>query len=142
MSLTNVVPYFQGVMNSLGHKEWRDALADDNIPRTLIDRSYHLQLGEASTIKQNQDLIEIMQPVVVKLYVKGYRSTWEGRDKALQFEEAIIRTALSEARRHQAYVGIRNVLFLSGSVAELSTDNDNTMRVTINFNCYLIMASA
>lgn len=142
MSLTKVIPYFRTVMDTLGHKEWKDALADDNIPSTVLDRSYHILMGDASNIKQNQDAIEVNQPIAVKLFVKGYRQTADGRDRAITYQEAIIKKALEDARRCQTYEGIKNVIFQNGGITELSSDNDNTMRVTLNFNCIVIMANA
>src|SRR5690606_922977 len=118
------------------------AFSDDNIPSTIIDRSYHLLLGESSNIKQNQDLIEVLQPVSVKLYIKGFRDTSEGRDRAVQYQEAAIKEALETDRRGAAYTGIKNVLYQGGGLTELSTDNDNLIRITLNFNCHVIMAAA
>lgn len=143
MSLTSVLPYFRSVMTtSLNHKEWKEAFADDNIPSTIIDRSYHLLLGDTSNIKQNQDLIEITQPVSVKLYVKGYRNTSDGRDRAVEYQEAIIKEALETDRRATTYSGIKNVIYQGGGLTELAVDNDNLIRVTLNFNCHVIMAAA
>lgn len=142
MSLSNVLPYFRSVMNSLNHSEWKDALSDDNIPSNLLDRAYHLLLEDASPIKQNQDVIEINQPISVKLYVKGFRTTSDGRDRAVLFQEGVIKKALEDARRCTTYVGIKNVLFVGGGIRELSSDNDNIMRVTLNFNCIVMMANA
>ena len=143
MSLTSVLPYFRSVMTTaLNHREWKDAFSDDNIPSTIIDRSYHLLLGESSNIKQNQDLIEVLQPVSVKLYIKGFRDTSEGRDRAVQYQEAAIKEALETDRRGAAYTGIKNVLYQGGGLTELSTDNDNLIRITLNFNCHVIMAAA
>ncbi len=129
-------------MKALNHNEWTDALNDENIPSTIIDRSYHLLLGDASNIKQNQDLIEINQPISVKLYIKGYRDTADGRNRAIVHQEAIVKKALEDARRCQTYDGIKNVTFQGGGINELSADNDNTMRVTMNFNCIVLMANA
>jgi hypothetical protein len=137
-----VLPYFRTAINTLNHTEWKDAFSDDNIPSTLIDRSYHLLLTDSSTIKQNQDLIEINQPISVKLYVKGYRNTSDGRDRAIGYQEALIKEILETDRRAASYSGIKNVLYLGGGLEELSQDNDNLIRVTLNFNCYVIMAAA
>jgi len=127
---------------SLGHTEWKDAFADDNIPSTLINRAYHLLLGESTKLKQNQDLIEVNQQVSVKLYVKGYRDTNERRTKAIEYLEAAIKETLETDRRAAAYNGIKNVTYVSGGLSEYSVDNDNLIRITMNFNCHVIMAAA
>lgn len=143
MSLTSVLPYFRSVMTTaLQHKEWKDAFSDDNIPSTIIDRSYHILLGDTSNIKQNQDLIEVNQPVAVKLYIKGFRDTSDGRDRAVQYQEAAIKETLETDRRAAAYTGIKNVTYVGGGLTELSADNDNLIRITLNFNCHVIMAAA
>lgn len=130
-------------MKSLDHKEWKDALSDDNIPSTIQDRCYHLLLGQASNIKQSHTAIEIMQPVSIKLYVKGYRDTNEGRDKAVTYQDAVIKRALVESRRNgSSYPGVKNVIFVDSAIEQMSSDNDNVFRVTMNFSCYLTMASA
>ncbi len=141
MSLTKVVPYFRTVMTTLGHKEWKDALDDTNIPSTVLDRSFHIMVGDSTPIKQNQDLIEINQAMSISLFVKGYRDTATGRDQALTYQEAIIRKALEDARRATTYDGVKNVKYAGGNISELSDTNNNVMRLTMNFNCFVIMAS-
>ncbi len=143
MSLANVIPYFRSVMTTLNHQEWRDALADDNIPKTLLDRAFHMRLGEATTIKQNQEVIEITQPIAIQLFVKGYRNTADGRDRAVGYQDAIVKKALETDRRcaNATYTGIKNVQFQSTAINELSNDNDNVMKVTLNFNCIVMVAN-
>lgn len=142
MSLTSVVPYFRTAMNSLNHTEWKDAFSDDNIPSTLMDRAYHILVSETNNIKQNQDLIELEQAVSVKLYVKGYRTTSDGRDRAITYQENVIKEILETDRRAASYSGIKNVKYTGGGLTELSQDNDNLIRITLNFNCHVIMAAA
>lgn len=144
MSQASVIPYFREVMTSLNHKEWKDAFSDDNIPSTIVDRSYHLLLGSGSAIKQNQEVIEINQPVSLKLYVKGYRDTADGRDRAITFMESIIKKALETDRRAAGTYasGIKNVLLLSSDLDELDVSNDNIIRVTLNFNCIVMLANS
>lgn len=139
---SQVLPYFRAVMKALGHTEWKDPLNDENIPDTIINRAYHLRLGDASSIKQNQTAIEVNQPIQVRLFVKGYKASNETRDRAVEFMDAIVQRSLNEARRNAStYTGIKNVSLVNSLVDELAQSNDNTMRVTVNFNVYLIMAS-
>ncbi len=141
MSLTKVVPYFRTVMTTLGHKEWKDALDDTNIPSTILNRAFHIMPTEASSLKQNQDAIEIEQAVAVKLYVKGFSNTAAGRDLAMQYQEDVIRSALTDSTRAQLYPGLKNVKFSGSNLTELSANNNDVIRVTMNFKCFIIMAS-
>lgn len=129
-------------MTALGHQEWKDAFADDNIPSNLMNRAFHILLTDNSNVKQNQTVIEINQPVAVKLYVKGYRNTADRRDQAMVYQEAAIKKALEDDRRCQTYAGIKNVIYQGGGLTELSADDDNVIRVTMNFNCIVMMANA
>lgn len=141
MSLTNVKPYFRTVLKELGHREWKDAFNDENIPGTVLNRSYHLKLGDSSPIgTQDSNLIKISQPITIKLYVKGYRNVNEGVDTAVEYAEAIIKKALGDVRRSTSYTGIMNVTFGGKTQNELSTDNDNVIKVELNFNCVVLLA--
>ncbi len=142
MSLQAPIAYFRTILNSLGHKEWKDAFSDDNIPSTVLDRMYHLLLGEASSIKQNQDMIELTAPMAIKLYVKGYKDPVDGRDKAAAYFDNILKNALAADNRVTQTNGIKNITFVGGGLSELDVDNDNIIKVTMNFNCFITMATA
>lgn len=139
--LTKVLPYFRAVMNDLGHKEWRDAIPDDNIPNTIIHRSYHLLIATVGSARQNQSLIEMECPIGVTLIVKGYKDTSSGMDLAVTYEEEILKKALENFRRAATYDGIKNVKFVSGEIKELNKQTDNIFRITMIFNCSVATAT-
>ncbi len=141
MSMSAPVSYFRSVMNNLGFKEWPDAFADDNIPATLIDRQYHLQLSDAANLKQNQDIIDFSCPIAVKFFIKGFRTTAEGRDKATAYFDNVLKASLLASTRCTQTNGIKNVIFDGGNIATIG-DNDNLVKVTMNFNCILMLATA
>jgi hypothetical protein len=140
MSLAAPVTYFRTVMNALSHKEHKDAFNDENIPSTALHRSYHLYLEQASIVNQNQSVIEVLQPIRVRLFVKGYRDPWTGRETALGYADSILKSALAPTRRHTQTSGIKNVTFISGQPTELSIDNDNVIQMELNFNCLVLLS--
>lgn len=137
MSLASVIPYFQTVMNELGHTEWTDAFNFENIPSTVIDRAYHLTLESGTGIKQNQNDIETQQPISVRLFVKGFRDPAEGRDRAVGYVEDVIQKALSASRRLTG--GLKNVQLQNMSYQAFGDTNDNIVMATLNFNTLVLL---
>ncbi len=145
MSLSQVLTYGRTAMIALQHTEWKDALPTgsevDNVPSTKLDRAFHIRLGACGPTRQNQTLIELNAPLEVILFVKGYKDTAAGRDRAAGYLTEIITTFLQNDRRIASVASIKNVLFVSGDIKELSSDNDNAFMVVCNFNFQLGLAT-
>ena len=95
MSLTAVRTYFRARMNERSYAEHVDGFNIDNIPSTLLHKSYHLLSGPVRPIKQNQEVIELTSEITIRFFLKGYRKPSEAIDLAIAEEEALIKSSLN-----------------------------------------------
>ena len=137
MSLTNLRPYLRSVMNSLGYSEWTDGFNWENIPSTIIDGTYHLEVQENSSAKQNQYDIEIEIPVVIRLFTKGFRDPASGIDDMISKIEGIIKEACKPTASLGSLVSCK---FRTMAVEPFIVSNDNLIMGRIEFSNILILA--
>lgn len=132
MSLSLVRPYFKARCLAVGLTEHPDEFNIDNIPSTIIDKSFHVGLTSANGDKLNQNDQEISAPVEVVFYYKGFRDPSDGLDKAIAKSEELIKEAERPSNRLGAC--IKNVNLNSIVYEALSLGNDNVIRTRIVFN--------
>src|ERR1700754_4025658 len=90
-SLSQIKPYFRTQLDALEYHEHKDGFFRNNIPETVLDKSYHLLVGPVvggpvSHTHQTTDT-----EVSVALYLRGYRSSEEAIDQALLAMDTIIK---------------------------------------------------
>lgn len=73
MSLHLIKPYFIDTLDKMALKRWPDAFSFDNIPSNIIDGAYHVLLLTANGVTTSNQHVEIIQPVEVRVFFKGYR---------------------------------------------------------------------
>jgi len=132
MSLVNIRPYIRNQMESLAFKEWKDGFADDNIPSSIIDRSYFLGIGTATEDQTNALDVELTQEVELRVYFKGFRDPQGAIDSCLGECEAIIAKLCKFADYTEA--GLKQVRFSSMDIEPLTDEqNDNVVRAVFVF---------
>lgn len=133
MSLTSVLSYFRTRLNGLGHTEWTDAFNFENIPETIIDRSYHLDFNPTSLNSINQNHIDLTQSVTVRLFVKGYSDPSAGRDRLISLAQGVICDIINPTN---STVGpaVKGADFSTMNIVPVAESNDNTMFAEIEFN--------
>jgi hypothetical protein len=120
-------------MNSLGFQEWKDGFAVDNIPRTLLNGSYHIETNSVSPTRPNQQLITFEMTTIVRVHFKGYRTPADAIDKSFTEAERILADILQPANKLQGPC-VKDV-YLSGlSVLPLGATNDNAVILELTFN--------
>lgn len=139
--MTNVLPYFRARLNGLGHKEWADSLNFNNIPETIVDRSYHLDFNPTVQNTQNQNQLDMAQDMTVRLFVKAYRNTSAGRDRLISLAQEAICDIISPLNGD---IGpdVKHVEFNSMNIIPIDGSNDNTMYAEMNFSARLILQFA
>ena len=137
MSLDVIKPYFRLRCNSIGLVEHEDAFNIENIPDTLADGSYHISFLSFSGIKSNQNDQELLIPIEVVFFKKGYRYPSEGIDNALTLVESLIK----EVQRPQYRLGtvIKNITTGNCDIEQQSLSNDNIVMVRIVFNLIMTL---
>ena len=137
--MTGVRPYFQSIMKDLGFDEWRKSLEPDNIPKSLIKKVYHLQIGSIQGLSQNQQALDMSVSVTVSFLVSGGRDEMSGIEDAERVALGIIREAVSVSKKILAE-GIVNVEFQSQTNEAISGRNDNLVLSRLTFSARVIIS--
>lgn len=137
MSFSTIRPYFQDRMIAVDSelREWEDAFNLENIPSTILDKSWHIQFNPMGyNTGGAQTCLSFDCPVTLSVFFKGYRNPREAVDTALIFADAIIKECTKPVQRLNQ-PNIKNVLPSLVSVRELDTTNDNAAILEIQFSC-------
>jgi hypothetical protein len=118
-------------MDGLGYKEWDDLFNIDNIPSTIIDGAYHVEVGSGSGAVINQHVLNTEFPIVLRLFRKGFRDPAEMRDEMLGELQTIICDILLPAVRLSS--GVKNIIFDGWDFLPLSESNDNSIILEMRF---------
>jgi len=137
MSLVSVRQYFRDRMDSLSYSEWTDGFNFVNIPSTILNRSYHLEVGTISSNAANQHVHEFSYPITLRLFLKGYRDPSAAIDDSIVEIESIYSNVLSPTNRYS--ISIKDVVPNSVSVIPLDASNDNSIIVQFEFDTKIVM---
>lgn len=138
--LSAVLPFFRTQLAALGYKEWDDSFNFENIPSSLIDKRFHLELQDALGVRNNQLDQEISVPVLARIFLKGYRNTSSARDDAIARGQTILETILKPEVRVGEYPdGLKNVSLESMSTEAAKTSNDNLIVLNLTFSCLIFL---
>lgn len=133
MSISLIKPYFTQQLNALGLTEWTDAFGEDNLPSTVVDRSYHQRVVNVSGTSINQETLEYLVNHELKIYFKSFNDTDLGVDNALIESESVIVKCCNLPDYSTA--GLKGVFLDSMDVSPFDNEvNDNLMVATIQFS--------
>lgn len=139
MTLGGVRDYFRTRLNILTYKEWPDGFNTANIPATVFDKSYHLEVGTINVKNQSQTGFEFAYPVTLRVMSKGFRDPSAAIDAALDNAQTILADILAPAVRLQTN-GLKQILPTSINTLPLQISNDNAVMLVMTFSAYLIIA--
>ena len=143
MSFSTLKPYFQSRMEAVDTelREWEDAFNVDNIPSTILDKSWHITFSPASyNTGGAHTCLSFECPITLRVFFKGYRNPREAVDMALIFADAILKECTKPVQRLNQ-PSIKNVLPNNVDIRELSDSNDNAAILEISFLCTVIIES-
>lgn len=131
MSISNVRPFYKNRLEILGFTHWADGFNFENIPSTILDNAFHIEVNpsDAGVINQHAQFIDM--PVTVRVFRKGFVDVSAGIDSALLDVENIICDILLPSIRLGS--DIKNVVFDGFSVNPLADSNDNAIMLELNF---------
>ena len=133
MSITSIKPYFSSKLVTLGFEEWPDGFGDDNIPSTLVDRTFHQRFINASGTKVNQESFEMLVTHQIKVFFKGFRDPAAAIDQGLLESQSLIAELLNLADYSTA--GIKGLFFANFTVEPFDdVQNDNLIVATLTFD--------
>jgi len=137
MSFTDLHPYFQERMKAVDadFQEWEDAFNVENIPSTIIDKSWHFALQPMIfQTGRTQTCFKFSCPVKLSVMLKGYRTPKEAVDSGAYYAQAIVNECCKHSvRLNQPH--IKNVLPNVIDMRQLSQSNDNIVVLEITFDC-------
>lgn len=139
MSMTAVRGYFRSMANSLSLKEWKDGFNIENIPSTVMNKSYHISQGIATGVKLNQNDQEISFPITIEIFNKGYKDVSSAIDSSIDLAEDLITTCVAPANRLTQTTGIKNIFFEDASFEPLDVSNDNSVIAKVTFRVVSIL---
>lgn len=139
MTLGGVRDFFRTRLDGLSYNEWGDGFNIENIPSTILDKSYHLQVGQIRTGPANQMHHTFDYPITVSLFFKGFRDPSSAIDSSLDSAQDVLNDILNPAQRLQTG-GLKDIRPVGILVRPLAGSNDNTVVVEISFSVLMIYA--
>ena len=129
--LSLVRTYFRDRLEFLGFEEWRDGFNFENIPSTLLDKSFHIESGDVAPTASNHQVHEFSSPIIIRVFLKGFLDPVEAIDSAFDSADDIMAEVLLPANR--LGVNIKDVVPTNISVKPLSDQNDNSVLLELSF---------
>lgn len=136
MSMTEVRTYFRARLNALNYREHPDGFNFENIPQTILDRSYHLEIGLITGSTANQETHNFSYPLTIRIFLKGFRDPAAKIDDAIGQAEVILADVLKPSNR--LGVTIKDVVPDTVQVIPLDGTNDNDMILQMDFTTNLV----
>lgn len=140
MSFNTLSPYFESRMNAVDPelKEWEDAFNIENIPGTILDKSWHINFDTFNYTGSAHTCLSFDCLVTLNVFFKGYRNPKEAIDTALIFADAIIKECTNPVHR-LTQPKIKNVLPGIVKVRPYEPSNDNAAILELQFTCEVIV---
>lgn len=118
-------------------KEHRD-LSEENIPRTQMESFYMIEYGNISS-SHSDNTIQDSFTATVKLYKRGFKKPVDSLDQLLD-EANCIRLSIIDGKAVLTE-NIRDVESVSVFVEPFDVTNDNTLKISLEFNIRLYFAT-
>ena len=140
MSFSGILPYVRARMSALNFDEHPDAFNSENIPRTDFDTIYHVEIGDATSVNEAHDNVEINVPVIVRLFKRHFRNTNETRDEVMAIADSVV-DEFVRANVRLTDSSIKTISFDSMSIEQLDESNDNASILTLQFQALIIKST-
>jgi len=128
------------------YQEWKGSLEDiGNIPKTLLDRSYHITLNPTTSTEQSDNFIQETQNVFISVFKQGFTSSIEARDELMQIANCI-RLDIINFKNVEDYKAandgnIEKVVSIGVTPNDIDATNDNIIKATIEIDVVLFIAT-
>jgi len=134
MSLTKVIPYVRDKMTLLGFEEWEDEFNIDNIPRSQLDKTYHLEIGLIDGSEASHTCFDFDFPLIMTVHscLTGPQGSSKAAEEMLELTDRILCSVLALEDRY-SQEGFLKITPTSVDFEPLSSSNDNVIRVKIQF---------
>ena len=139
MSFSGIRSYFRSKLTTVDSDlhEWTDGFNIENIPETIIDKAWHLTFESTAPQSINQNCFYIEYPVILNVFLLSGIDVASGIDSANVLGQSIYQEILKHTSRLNitgtSAAKIINIIPGPMSINQFSPDNDNTIRLQINF---------
>ncbi len=129
--------YFHTILKGNGFKEWKDGFNRDNIPKSVLNKSYFMSY-EINTV-ENGTQMEDNISITLEHFFKGYRNPQDAIDNAMELCNSI-RLEILDPQTIASFseVTILGIDSVSQIPEPLNASNDNSIIVTTSFSLRLI----
>lgn len=131
MSLSLVRSFLRDRMNGLGYVEWTDAFSTENIPSTILDKTYHILSPSADGRAINMHDLPIDFSQELSIFRRGFRNPAEAVDGVIADLEDIICDLFDPEQRFDGHL---NIVLGGFTIEPLGDDNDNSVKATLNLS--------
>ena len=135
MSLVVIKPYFVSRLEGLGYREHDEPTFSD-IQENKLNKSFHVELGDIASRKNDQQSLEISCPVTVRAFYKNSNRE-SARDKAIEGMHNIITDVLASTNRLNVS-GLKNVTFQGAKREPYSDSNVDDQVAVLSFTAFVI----
>jgi hypothetical protein len=135
MSLINPIrSYFRARLAEVNTSftEWDDAFWNENIPRSVFDKAYHIALNSVSSGPLNHQIIRDMVAVTIRLLTSSNKDNQFDFDAAVDEAHSFRQNCVNPAK-FTSQVNIKNVICQSITPSYLQ-NNDSAIIIEISFN--------
>lgn len=138
--IKGALDYCRDRLTSLGLAEWTDAFNSENIPRTLLDDTFHIEIGTVSRKFEHHDNIEINVPLTIRTFGRSFVDTGEGRDNAISLADTII-DEFVKAENRLNDTDIKTIQFDNMNLNALNESNDNSLVLVLDFTALIVKST-
>ena len=129
--------YLKPILESNGLAEWKDGFNRDNIPKNILDKAYFMSYG-INTVENGINMEDNIN-VQIECFFKGFRDPQTAIDDSMELCNSIRLEILSPETIYQfAEMNILGINSVTQVPEPLSTTNDNSIIVTMEFNIRFI----
>lgn len=132
MSLETARAYFSARAESQAYKKHYDGFAINNIPKSSLNKSYHVEAFVFNGITHNQTDLNIEASCVVRLFFKGGRDVDSTILDATIAGDAYLSDVLASENR-LTQTKIKNVILNTMTIEPYAESNDNYVVCRMDF---------
>ncbi len=136
MKIGALMQFVAEQVTSLRYKQWELPFSHDNIPANIINKSFHIEMGQSQSGLANQHVHQFTVPLTLRFYFNGYKSPLAAMQASLDEMDGVLGLLLSPAVR-LGQDGLMDIRPVSLQPFPISTSNEHCVYIEIVFDCIL-----
>ena len=139
--ISSVKAYARSRLTLLGLTEWIDGFNFQNIPRTLLDEKFHVELGRCIGTGNNQGGQSIECSLRVNLFMAPTIDPKTLIDDAVVRADTLISDMIMAQNRLTFDTCVKDVKFNALDILPIDASNDNGIIINVDFTVLVIISS-